>query len=207
MVSNLADAPSMAPTVPASLVATAAPPAGSGAWAAVAARLAQRVADADRARAVLRRLLAQGHAPAQTHFALGVDAWAQGRAAEARLHWERANEIAPGTPVIANNLAWLLFRSDPPDLPRALGLVNLAIEKAPQETNFRDTRGHILARMGKWREALADLEAALPNTANSTQMHRTLADVYDHLDAPAMAAEHRRLAAESAADTGAQRRP
>jgi predicted Zn-dependent protease len=72
--------------------------------------------------------------------------------------------------------------------------MNLAIDKMPGETNFRDTRGHIFLKMGRWKEALADLEAALPNTPHAPQMHRSLAEVYEHLGAPAMAAEHRRLA-------------
>jgi Flp pilus assembly protein TadD len=118
---------------------------------------------------------------------------------EARLHWERANQLAPDMPAIANNLAWLLSQSAPPDLPRALQLADMAVEKSPREMNFRDTRGHILMKLGRWKEALADLEAALPTTPNPAEMHLSLAEVYRHLDAPAMAAEHQRLAKEKAA--------
>jgi tetratricopeptide (TPR) repeat protein len=177
-------------------VGLACPLAGSGPWLAASAGLAHRSINEEQTRALLRRLLAQGEAPAQAHFALGVDAWAHGQVSEARLHWERANQLAPDMPAIANNLAWLLSQSDPPDLPRALQLADMAVEKSPRETNFRDTRGHILMKMGRWKEALADLEAALPSTPNPVEMHLSLAEVYQRLDAPAMAAEHQRLAKE-----------
>src|SRR5262249_53189687 len=130
------------------------------------------------------------------HFALGVDAWQNGRAHEAQLHWERAFQLAPDIPVLANNLAWLLYQTDANQLSKALDLVNLAIAKAPQETNFRDTRGHILVKMGRFKDALPDLEAALPRSPNSANLHRTLAEVYAQLELPAMAAEHERLARE-----------
>ena len=143
----------------------------------------------------LRRLLAKGEATAQVHFALGLDAWDRGAVKEARVHWERANQLAPDLPVIVNNLAWLLYQSGPSELLKALDMINLAITKAPRETNFRDTRGHIFIKMGKFREALEDLEAALPNSPNNAEMHRSLAEVYSQLEMPALADEHKRLAA------------
>jgi predicted Zn-dependent protease len=96
--------------------------------------------------------------------------------------------------VIANNLALALTAGNSPELARALSLVNLALDHAPGDVNFRDTRGRILARMGKWKEALPDLEAALTQRANQPELHRTLAETYDHLGVTAMAAEHKRLA-------------
>jgi tetratricopeptide (TPR) repeat protein len=150
--------------------------------------------DADKARAALQGLLANGEAPATVHFALGLDAMQRGKTDEARVHWERAHQLAPQVGSIANNLALVLAQGQNPDLPRALELANLALEHSPDQANFRDTRGTILVRMGKWKEALPDLEAALPQQVNKAELHRTLADVYEHLGAPEMAAEHKRLA-------------
>jgi tetratricopeptide (TPR) repeat protein len=150
--------------------------------------------DADRARATLRNLAATGQAPATAHFALGLDAWQRGRTEEARVHWERAYELAPQTPSIANNLAWLLAESKTPDLPRALRLADLALERAPNTPGFRDTRGRILARMGRWKDALPDLEAAVAADPASPDLHQVLADVYRHLGLTDMADEHQRLA-------------
>jgi tetratricopeptide (TPR) repeat protein len=150
--------------------------------------------DADKARAALIHMAATGQAPAMAHFALGLDAWEHGRADEARTHWERAHELAPQVPAVANNLAWLLAESKPPDLTRALGLANLALEGTPNNAGFRDTRGRILARLGRWKEALPDLEAAVAASPNDAGLHGVLADVYRHLNVPDMADEHQRLA-------------
>jgi tetratricopeptide (TPR) repeat protein len=153
-------------------------------------------ARADEARTTLRGLLARGEGSATIHFALGADAWQQHDRQGALVHLEEAYRLAPQMPLIANNLAWLLAQGPPDSLPRALELSNLVVERAPDEPAFRGTRGEIRARMGKWKEALADLETALTKSPKNVRLHQTLADVYTHLGVPAMAAEHQRLARE-----------
>jgi Flp pilus assembly protein TadD len=152
--------------------------------------------EADKARADLQGLLARGEAPAMVHFALGLDAYQHGNLDQARVHWERAQQLDPRAPTIANNLACALLEGKNPDLPRALDLANLALQRSPNDPNFRDTRGRILARMGKWQESLADLEAALPGSPDNPRLHQALAEVYDHLGVRDMAARHQRLAEE-----------
>jgi tetratricopeptide (TPR) repeat protein len=158
--------------------------------------------EADQARAALRRALAQGQAAATVHMLLGVDAWQRGKTAEARQHYELALQLEPRMAVVANNLAWLLAHSEPPDLPRALSLANAALESLPNERAFRDTRGHILARMGRWREALLDLEAVLAERPDNRDLHRLLAEAYRHLGLPDMAAEHQRRASAGSPQEG-----
>jgi tetratricopeptide (TPR) repeat protein len=153
--------------------------------------------DAVAARASLQALLARGEASATVHLALGVDAWQRGDRAAALVHLEAAHRLAPQMPVVANNLAWVVAHGPQPDLPRALQLVNVALERAPNEPSFRGTRGYILVRMEKWKDALPDLEAALSKDPKSTSLHQDLAETYDRLGVPAMAAEHRRLAQEA----------
>jgi tetratricopeptide (TPR) repeat protein len=150
--------------------------------------------DYEKVRASLHGLLAQGAAPAAVHFVLGADALQRGQTKEARVHLEQAFQLAPQLPAVANNLAWLLLHDAQPDLPRALVLANVALQNAPLEPAYRDTRGRVLAKMGRWQEALGDLVAALPANRNNAELHRTLADVYEHLGVPDMAAEHRRRA-------------
>jgi tetratricopeptide (TPR) repeat protein len=150
--------------------------------------------DGDAARTALRNLAATGLAPGTAHFALGLDAWQGGRPDEARRHWERAYELAPRVPAVANNLAWLLTQSPTPDLPRALELSNRAVELAPANVGFRDTRGRILARMSRWKEALPDLEVAVGAAPRDPDLHRLLADAYRNLGSPEIADEHERLA-------------
>jgi tetratricopeptide (TPR) repeat protein len=149
--------------------------------------------EGDHTVADLQKLLVRGEMPATIHFVLGVDAWRRNRTDEARVHWERANQLDPNSPSIANNLAVVLAGSNSPDLTQALRLVNMAIDRLPNEPSYRDTRGTILAKMGKWNEALPDLEAALSKNSQSPQLHKLLADTYEHLGMAAMAAEHRRL--------------
>ncbi len=148
----------------------------------------------ERARALLRALLASGKARAGIHFALGIDAWEQGRRAAARSHWEHALRLSPRFAAVANNLAWLLAHEEPPELDRALQLINLALDRRPNDPMYRDTRGRILLKMGRWDDALADLETALAGNPTLPGLHGALAEAYDHLGDPAMAAEHRRLA-------------
>ncbi len=149
-------------------------------------------AEAERARAMLRNLLAKGEDRAGVHFVLGVDAWLRARLDEARLHFEQADRLAPGSPDIVNNLAWALIRTEPPDLQRALALANLAVERQPDNPLFHGTRGVALARLGRWKEALPDLEAALPASPRDAELHQALADTYEHLGLAEMAAAHRK---------------
>ena len=150
--------------------------------------------EADKARTLIQGKLAAGEATATSHFLLGMDAWERGDKAAALVHWERANQLSPNAPVIANNLAALLALRQPPDLPRALKVIDLVVEQVPANPTFRETRGQIYLKMGKWREALTDLEMVLAREPNFPGLHASLAEVYAQLNIPTMASEHRRLA-------------
>lgn len=151
-------------------------------------------ADAEKARAMMRSMLAQGKSPDLIHMVQGLDAWQRGKTEEARQELEQAYKLNPNAVVVANNLAWTLAHSDPPNLPRALEVIDSVLKQAPNVLRFRDTRGHILARMGRWKEALVDLEAALPALEDKQNSHRMLAKAYAELGNKEMAAEHQRLA-------------
>ena len=75
--------------------------------------------------------------------------------------------------------------------------MNSVLERWPDEPMFRDTRGAVLAKMGRWKEALTDLQAALPGYPKNPDLHRRLAEAYEHVGAADMAAQHRRLAEEN----------
>ncbi len=151
-------------------------------------------ASAEKARAALRVLLAEGKSPAIVHLLLGMDAQAHDKVEEARLHYEQAYKLSPQTPVVVNNLAWALAHSEKPDLKEALNLINTVLQRAPNQLRFRETRGQILAKMGQYEEALPDLEAALRVLNGHADLHRTLAETYRKLGKQDMAAEHERLA-------------
>lgn len=93
-----------------------------------------------------------------------------------------------------NNLAWILARDKKPDLPHALKLVQYAVERQPDTVLYRGTRGVILSKMERWRDALPDLEAALERDPKNPDLHLALAETYDHLGDRAMATQHREAA-------------
>ena len=124
------------------------------------------------ASATLKDLLSSGQAPPVVHFVLGLNASRQGDMQAAIMHYELAHDASPETPVTLNNLAYTISRSKNPDLERALGLINQAIELDAEVPDFFDTRGEILMRMGRWPQAITDLEAALrklPGRGHSPQ--------------------------------------
>ncbi|MCA9261981.1 MAG: hypothetical protein KDA61_22340 [Planctomycetales bacterium] len=93
-----------------------------------------------------------------------------------------------------NNLAWCIMQQGPQRLDMALGLVERAMQLSPGSYNYRETRGQILARMGRWQESLDDLLYALNGAPESPVIHATLAKVYAALKQPEQAAAHQRQA-------------
>jgi tetratricopeptide (TPR) repeat protein len=159
--------------------------------------------EADRVVSRLRGLLAAGKATALVHFALGIAAWERGETEQSRLHFEQASRDAPQMALVANNLAWVLANTEPHDLPRALELANRAIGRWPDQPKCRGTRGHILVKMRKWKDALPDLEAALRARPDDLDLHRLLAETYENLGVTEMASEHRRrTVARDGAESG-----
>jgi tetratricopeptide (TPR) repeat protein len=166
---------------------------------------------ADAIRQRLRDLLSGGAAAPSLHLLLGNDAFLRGQTDEARFHWEQAFQLAPEYAFVANNLAWVLADTarEPADLERALELANSALNRQPNQPQFHGTRGHVLARLERWEEALTDLQRALPASPNEPALHRDLADAYEALGRPELAASHRRKAgpAETEAEAEAEAEP
>ncbi|MCX6923515.1 MAG: hypothetical protein NT154_09950 [Verrucomicrobia bacterium] len=146
------------------------------------------------ARSTLNRLLTEGRGTAVLHFTLGVDAWERGRLDEARQHFALAYESAPQLPFVANNMGLILSVGDKPDLPRALVIIESVLQKTSNNPNFRETRGEIFVRLGRWQEGVRDLEFALPLLASQRATHKALAEGYSGLGLRELAAEHERLA-------------
>jgi tetratricopeptide (TPR) repeat protein len=146
--------------------------------------------DGDKARELLQTMLADGKGSPALHLLLGIDAFKRGEFDRARLHLDQAYQQTPNMPIVANNLAWVLTNTDPPELDRALAIINSVVERSPTVPGFRDTRGQILAKMGRWKEALPDLETALAAAPEDSRLHKSLAEVYSKLNMPDMARLH-----------------
>lgn len=152
---------------------------------------------ASEAQDVIRFALEDKSSRATLHMLMGMDAQKRGEERLALEHYEAAYTEAPQLTLAANNLAWLLAHSEHSDLPRALEIINGVISQWPDQIDFRDTRGHILAKMGRWREALTDLELVAAARPGNAQLHKTLAELFEQADSPDAAAKHRRIAAEN----------
>ena len=96
-------------------------------------------------------------------------------------------------PGALNNLAYALSQREDADLPRALQLANAAVDTSEGNLYVLETRGQILLKMGRWKEAISDLEAALAEIELRPQVREALALAYDEVGRPELAARHRDL--------------
>jgi Tfp pilus assembly protein PilF len=152
--------------------------------------------EADKARTVLQGILAQGKATGPLHFMLGVDALKQEKNELALHHFDQAFKLTPQMPDVANNLAWMLAHKEKPDLPRALDMIDSVLKRQPKDARYRETRGQILAKMARWKEALDDLSAALPELPDEKGLHATMAEAYRQLGFKDLAEQHQKLAGD-----------
>lgn len=149
----------------------------------------------------LETMLIKSKASAPAFSLLGCSALMRGRVDESRAYWEEAFRLDPGMAIVANNVAWMLAHDDHPDLDRSLDLANRAVAREPSNPHFRGTRGYVLLKLGRWQEALPDLEAELAAFPDRSQTHLALAEVYDHLGLPSASAVHRKATDSRAAST------
>jgi tetratricopeptide (TPR) repeat protein len=157
--------------------------------------------DQDEAAAAARKFLldnvAAGKSIALSHLLLGSAAYGTEDAETAAYHLERANELLPDANIVKNNLAWFLAFNEQPDLPRALQLIDDVLRRDPDVPGFRDTRGQIYAKLGRWDEAIDDLENAL--SLSEPETHLALATCYEAKGMTELARSHRSLAETAAA--------
>jgi tetratricopeptide (TPR) repeat protein len=125
---------------------------------------------------------------------LGALAAIDGDLPLARRLLERVVAADPEHAVAWNNLAWALSKEPGQDLDRALAAVNEALERRPEEFRFRETRGQILVALGRWDEAVGDLEFALNGMPDAADVHGALATAYERLGQTDLATIHRQQA-------------
>jgi tetratricopeptide (TPR) repeat protein len=93
-----------------------------------------------------------------------------------------------------NNYAFIATQGEKPDYEEALKAVNKALELIPEEFHFRETRGQILVNLGKWKEAIPDLEFAVNGMPTSPEIHLALAKAYEATGEEQLARLHRQQA-------------
>lgn len=145
-------------------------------------------------RSILARVIAEGKQPALAHLAMGNLCWLEDRRDVAMFHFEQALEIRDDIPVMLNNLAWLISHDEKaPDPERALGLINAALEKQPENASFLDTRGNIFVMLKQWRPALTDFEKALKGVKDKKAVHKQLSVVYSELGMQELSDIHKEM--------------
>ncbi len=150
-------------------------------------------ASADRQRYVEKTLGSGGISTSFLHYYLGVLDWKNGNRESAKSHFELASSLNPGFKVIGNNLAMAIasVSTDRAELEKALVMINELLQQEPDNPFFLDTRGHVFAKLGQFKEAVSDFERSLPNARDKNSSHVKLADLYARLGMNDLASEHR----------------
>ncbi|HDS06358.1 MAG TPA: tetratricopeptide repeat protein [Bacteroides sp.] len=94
---------------------------------------------------------------AETAFWLGSLYWDAQRIDQAESYFRKTLELEPGDPETMNNMAFFLVETGR-NLDEALELVDRALVLNPENYNYLDTKGWVLYKQGKKREALELLE-------------------------------------------------
>ena len=104
---------------------------------------------------------------ASVYTLLGMLEDARNNAADAEKDYRKALEIAPDSPIAANNLAWLLAENNG-NLDEALTLSQTIIKKTTNNAGFYDTLGWIYFKKGLFSPAIEQLKKAVQIDANET---------------------------------------
>ena len=151
--------------------------------------------DDEQIRSMLEAIVnGEGLTPESLHFIRGTVALFKGNLEEANLELDLAAQSETEIPGVLNNLAVVLTKQDPPDLERAFNLSQAAIARVPNHPYLLETRGQIYFKMGKYKEAIPDLEFALKAKEIAGPAHTSVAKAYEALGQKELAERHAKLA-------------
>lgn len=111
---------------------------------------------------------------AQVYTMLGILEDGRGKTAEAEKAYRKALELAPGTAIAANNLAWLIAENHG-NLDEALQLATAAVSKNQTVAGFYDTLGSIYLKKGLYPPAIQQLKKAVAIDEANAQKNGTAA--------------------------------
>ena len=150
---------------------------------------------AEAAESLVRQLRLEGPYGGQVLNLLGMHALLMNRFDKATSYLELANIQTRGRdPMILNNLAIAIIRSDEGSEGKALERANETLALLPDHPDALATRGEIYVAMERWPEAIADLTESLKLRSKNAEMHRLLEKAYTGLPDLQMAAEHQQRA-------------
>lgn len=132
----------------------------------------------------------------KVRFAEGTAALQSGQIGAAKKLLDADATTDSASAGLLNNLAHAILQEDDADLPKALELANSAVKTLPGHPYMRETRGQVLFRLGRYQEAIVDLELALFAAELRADVRPMLAEAYEKTDMPAAAQEQRKLLAD-----------
>lgn len=184
-----------------SKIALLTPSLGSGNYAGQALlRLAQLSFsddhEASEAEGLLASLADSGQGQKAIHRIIGEAALMAEDFQTAVKALRKAYLAAPDSPVVANNLAVALIRSDYGDTVRALKLVNEALAKIPDQPDFLITRAEVNSALKRWDDAILDLTKAHSLGRSTLELHDLLAKAYEKTGNSSLAEVHAMKAEE-----------
>ena len=128
------------------------------------------------------------------HLMLGIAAYKRDKYDLEKQHLRLALAADPQLVIAANNLAWRLANSDPPQLDEALELIEQTVKHDPNRPEVRATRGRIYQLIDRTDDAIVDLEFALSRLKDRPDIHTALADLYASIGDQDLARLHRERA-------------
>lgn len=152
------------------------------------------------ARDLLEKRLAEGNTPAMVHFILGTAAQVDEDKVKADFHLGQAVKLNPNFASTLNNLAFVILHEENPDFERAEKMIDQALKVAPEHPQILETKGQLLLKTKRWKDALVVFEAILPVYSRSQRyqkmipnLHASLAIVYENIGNDKLAQHHRKL--------------
>lgn len=161
--------------------------------------------DDDEQVVMLRESLINGSSSGIAHFIRGTAALMEDDVETATTALRLAAQHMPRSGAILNNLAVALSVRDSDNLEEALKISDTAIKQTTNPTpHFFETRGQILFRLGRYVDAIPDLERSLTVESLAQKSHESLATCYEKIGEEDLSKLHQQAAIEVAKRTGSK---
>lgn len=108
---------------------------------------------------------------------------------QGKKYYQDAIRLDTESNLLKNNFAYRLANAKT-DLELALSLIDQAIERSPQQYNYYDTKGWIYFRMGKYEEALKEMNKAFELDETQHLIVEHIGDVYAKMNQKDKAVEY-----------------
>ncbi len=129
----------------------------------------------------------------ETFVIIGTGVARDGKMLLAKQFFMKAYVGGNRTSALLNNLAWILFQENDANLQQALKLADQAIAADPRSRDARLTRADILYRIGRFAEAIVDLEHVHRRHEGDAEVVSRLAKCYQAVGEKELASRFRRL--------------